>query len=164
MADRPPFGKPETDAIRIKADASGFREHSSAIYMTSSFTFENAEQARSVFAGEEEGLVYSRYGNPNLVVATVSDIVAVEIAPQPSRLEPNDRIGLGVERLVAPEHGDGDRVALQFVSAASERFFDDVPEELDAPVAGLEVGICNDLLELCAHGFRSGDIPRLLTF
>lgn len=33
--------------------------------MTSSFVFDSAEQAEALFAGEAEGLVYSRYGNPN---------------------------------------------------------------------------------------------------
>jgi O-succinylhomoserine sulfhydrylase len=33
--------------------------------MTSSFTFENAEQARAMFADEIPGNIYSRYSNPN---------------------------------------------------------------------------------------------------
>lgn len=33
--------------------------------MTSSFTFDSAEQARALFANEIEGNVYSRYSNPN---------------------------------------------------------------------------------------------------
>lgn len=40
-------------------------EHSSPIYMTSSFTFESAEEARDLFAGESRGNIYSRYSNPN---------------------------------------------------------------------------------------------------
>jgi len=35
--------------------------------MTSSYVFDSAEQAREIFAGREDGLVYSRYGNPNTV-------------------------------------------------------------------------------------------------
>ena len=34
--------------------------------MSSSFTFEDAEQARATFANEQEGYIYSRYGNPNI--------------------------------------------------------------------------------------------------
>ena len=34
--------------------------------MTSSFTFENAEQARAMFAKEESGFIYTRYDNPNV--------------------------------------------------------------------------------------------------
>ena len=55
-----------TRSIRIKTPASGHREHASSIYMTSSFTFENAEQARAMFAREIEGSIYSRYSNPSV--------------------------------------------------------------------------------------------------
>ncbi|MFU8812520.1 MAG: trans-sulfuration enzyme family protein [Balneolaceae bacterium] len=55
----------ETDAIRTQTPTTGEREHSTPLYMTSSFTFESAEQARALFANELEGNVYSRYSNPN---------------------------------------------------------------------------------------------------
>jgi O-succinylhomoserine sulfhydrylase len=55
----------ETDAIRINASNSNQREHSSPIYLTSSFTFDSAEEARQMFAEEIEGNIYSRYSNPN---------------------------------------------------------------------------------------------------
>lgn len=55
----------ETDAIRIQTRTTGEREHSTPLYMTSSFTFESAEHARAMFAKEVEGNVYSRYSNPN---------------------------------------------------------------------------------------------------
>ena len=56
----------ETQAIRIQTPASGHREHASSIYMTSSFSFENAEQARAMFARELDGSIYSRYSNPSV--------------------------------------------------------------------------------------------------
>lgn len=56
----------ETSAIRLQADRSHHREHSVPLYLTSSFVFESAEQARAVFAEEEDGNVYSRYSNPNV--------------------------------------------------------------------------------------------------
>ena len=55
----------ETQAIREQAEQSSFREHSVPIYMTSSFTFDDAEQARAMFADEIPGNIYSRYSNPN---------------------------------------------------------------------------------------------------
>jgi O-succinylhomoserine sulfhydrylase len=58
--------KDETRAIRTQVAASQHREHATAIYMTSSFTFESAEHARALFAKEAEGQVYSRYGNPSV--------------------------------------------------------------------------------------------------
>jgi O-succinylhomoserine sulfhydrylase len=54
----------ETDAIRIQ-QRSNQREHSSALYLSSSFVFESAEEARSMFAEEIQGNIYSRYSNPN---------------------------------------------------------------------------------------------------
>ena len=53
-------------AIRTKTPASSHREHASSIYMTSSFTFENAEHARALFAKEASGSIYSRYSNPSV--------------------------------------------------------------------------------------------------
>ncbi|MFC3878802.1 trans-sulfuration enzyme family protein [Algoriphagus namhaensis] len=55
----------ETNAIRISPSKSDQKEHSSAIYLTSSFTFDSAEEARATFADETEGNIYSRYANPN---------------------------------------------------------------------------------------------------
>ena len=55
-----------TRVIRTQTPASGHREHASSIYMTSSFTFENAEHARALFAKEAEGSIYSRYSNPGV--------------------------------------------------------------------------------------------------
>ena len=55
----------ETEAIRTQTPTTGEREHSTPLYMTSSFTFDSAEHARAMFANEIEGNVYSRYSNPN---------------------------------------------------------------------------------------------------
>lgn len=58
-------GYSETDAIRSQAKRTGFREHSVPLYLTSSFVFDDAEQARAMFADEISGNIYSRYSNPN---------------------------------------------------------------------------------------------------
>ena len=55
----------ETKAIRIQTDRTQHREHSTPLFPTSSFVFENAEQMRSLFAGEREGNIYSRFTNPS---------------------------------------------------------------------------------------------------
>ena len=55
----------ETNAIRTQSERSSFREHSAPIYMTSSFVFEDAEQARAMFADEIQGNIYTRFSNPN---------------------------------------------------------------------------------------------------
>lgn len=55
----------ETNSIRIAKSKSNQKEHSAPIYLTSSFTFDSAEEARATFADEIEGNIYSRYANPN---------------------------------------------------------------------------------------------------
>ncbi|MDW3194893.1 MAG: aminotransferase class I/II-fold pyridoxal phosphate-dependent enzyme [Cytophagales bacterium] len=55
----------ETNAVRTQIENALHREHSSPIYMTSSFTFADAEEARAMFADEVPGNIYSRYSNPN---------------------------------------------------------------------------------------------------
>jgi O-succinylhomoserine sulfhydrylase len=55
----------ETDAVRTQSERSLFREHATPLYLTSSFVFEDAEQARAMFADEIPGNIYSRYSNPN---------------------------------------------------------------------------------------------------
>ncbi len=56
---------PETLAIRTQTARGAEREHSTPLYLTSSFVFDDAEQARALFAEEEQGNIYSRYANPN---------------------------------------------------------------------------------------------------
>lgn len=55
----------ETNSIRISPSKSNQKEHSAPLYLTSSFTFDSAEEARATFAEEIEGNIYSRYANPN---------------------------------------------------------------------------------------------------
>lgn len=55
----------ETNAIRTQMKRSPNREHSSPIYMSTSFLFEDAEQARALFADEISGNIYTRFSNPN---------------------------------------------------------------------------------------------------
>lgn len=55
----------ETRAIRGQYDRTEHREHSVPLYLTSSFVFDDAEQARAMFADEIPGNIYSRYSNPN---------------------------------------------------------------------------------------------------
>jgi O-succinylhomoserine sulfhydrylase len=55
----------ETNAIRTQVKRSSQKEHSVPIFATSSFIFDSAEEAQSVFADETEGNIYSRFSNPN---------------------------------------------------------------------------------------------------
>ena len=55
----------ETISVRTQVKRSSQKEHSVPIFATSSFVFDNAEEARAVFADEKGGNIYSRYSNPN---------------------------------------------------------------------------------------------------
>ena len=55
----------ETEAIRTQLERSQFLEHSSPLFLTSSFLFEDAEDMRASFAEEKEKNIYSRFTNPN---------------------------------------------------------------------------------------------------
>jgi O-succinylhomoserine sulfhydrylase len=67
----------ETEAIRNQMPRSGFGEHTSAMYVTSSFVFDDAEDMRASFAEEKEKNIYSRFSNPNNT-EFVDKIVAME--------------------------------------------------------------------------------------
>ncbi|MDR3157479.1 MAG: O-succinylhomoserine sulfhydrylase [Zoogloeaceae bacterium] len=54
----------ETLAVRAGQARSPFGEHAEAMFLTSSFVFENAAQAAARFADTEEGNVYARFSNP----------------------------------------------------------------------------------------------------
>lgn len=96
----------ETSAIRDGSARSHFNEHSEALYLTSSFVFNNAREAALRFSGDEAGMVYSRYTNPNLsmfeerlasleggevCVSTASGMSAI-LGVVMSLLEPGDEI------------------------------------------------------------------------
>ena len=56
----------ETRAVRSGISRSAQREHSEAIYLTSSYVYDSAAHAAAVFSGIEPGNVYSRYNNPSV--------------------------------------------------------------------------------------------------
>ena len=57
--------KLETEAIRTQLERTQFLEHTSPLYLTSSFVFEDAEDMRASFAEEKQRNIYSRFSNPN---------------------------------------------------------------------------------------------------
>ena len=66
---------PITEAIRIQTTRTNEMEHSTPLFLTSSFCFDNAEEMRATFAGETEDNIYSRFSNP-----TVNEFVAKMVA------------------------------------------------------------------------------------
>ncbi len=57
---------PHTLAIRAGRQISEFNEHSPALYLTSSFLTESADEAMRLFSGELSGNTYSRFTNPTV--------------------------------------------------------------------------------------------------
>jgi O-succinylhomoserine sulfhydrylase len=56
----------DTNAIRGGYEPTHENEHSEALFLTSSYVFDNAEMAAKSFSNEIEGNVYSRYTNPTV--------------------------------------------------------------------------------------------------
>lgn len=56
----------DTLAVRAGQVRSQFNEHAEALFLTSSFVFENAAQAAARFSGADAGNVYSRFTNPTV--------------------------------------------------------------------------------------------------
>ena len=67
----------ETLAVRAGIERSQFNEHSEALYLTSSFVFDNAAQAAARFSNAEPGNVYARFTNPT-VTAFQTRLAAME--------------------------------------------------------------------------------------
>jgi len=67
----------ETAAIRNQTERTQFSEHSTPLYLTSSFVFDDAEEMRASFAEEKERNLYSRFTNPN-TTEFVDKIVTME--------------------------------------------------------------------------------------
>src|SRR5687768_5728770 len=57
---------PITRAIRTQVPRSDEMEHSSPLFLTSSFCFDNAEEMRAAFADESDDNIYSRFSNPTV--------------------------------------------------------------------------------------------------
>ena len=57
---------PITKVIRTRTERTNEMEHSSPMFLTSSFTFNNAEEMRAAFADETDANIYSRFSNPTV--------------------------------------------------------------------------------------------------
>ena len=71
----------KTKAIREGYQPTQEQEHSAAIFLTSSFRFDSAEQAAKRFDNKDQGNIYSRFTNPS-VDAFQDKLAALEGAEQ----------------------------------------------------------------------------------
>ena len=60
--------KKQTQRVRGGLFRSNHGETSEAIFMNSGYVFNSAEEAKARFAGELDGYLYSRYGNPTVTM------------------------------------------------------------------------------------------------
>ena len=56
----------QSKLIRTQIERTTEGEHSSPLYLTSSFCFDEAESMRAAFADESDANIYSRFSNPNV--------------------------------------------------------------------------------------------------
>lgn len=98
--------KPATKLVRGGTMRSQFGETSEAIFLTSGYAYDRAEQAAARMAGEEEGFVYSRYANPT--VRMLEERLALLDGAEACRVTAS---GMGAisSAMIAPV-GAGDRV------------------------------------------------------
>ncbi len=68
---------PITQAIRIQTERTNEMEHSTPLFLTSSFCFDDAEKMRAAFADESDDNIYSRFSNPGVKEFT-DKMVALE--------------------------------------------------------------------------------------
>jgi O-succinylhomoserine sulfhydrylase len=67
MSGQPREGwRPDTLAVRGGLSRSGFDETAEALYLTSGYVYDRAEDAEAAFKGDIDRYVYSRYGNPTV--------------------------------------------------------------------------------------------------
>lgn len=58
--------KPATQAVRSGTQRTEFGETSEALFLTSGYTYDCAEDAAARFAGDQDGMTYSRLQNPTV--------------------------------------------------------------------------------------------------
>ncbi len=58
--------RPATQAVRAGTHRSEHGETSEALYLTSGYTFDSAQEVAARFAGEAQGMQYSRFRNPTV--------------------------------------------------------------------------------------------------
>lgn len=64
--DQTPEWSVQSQLIHNGMERSGFGETAEALYLTSGYVYDSAEQAEARFKGEDDGYIYSRYGNPTV--------------------------------------------------------------------------------------------------
>jgi len=60
--------RPDTNQVRGGLIRTGFDETAEALFLTSGYVYQSAEEAEAAFAGEHDRYLYSRFGNPTVTM------------------------------------------------------------------------------------------------
>jgi O-succinylhomoserine sulfhydrylase len=101
-ADRPL--RPATQLVRGGQMRSGFDETSEALFLTSGFVYDSAEQAEATFLGTEQHYQYSRFGNPT--VAMLEDRLAMLEGAEACRMAATGMAAVHASMLAHLKAGD----------------------------------------------------------
>ena len=58
--------RPQTKLVRGGLDRTQHRETAEALFLTSGFVYDRAEDAEAAFKGDTDRFIYTRYGNPTV--------------------------------------------------------------------------------------------------
>ena len=96
--------KPQTQAVRGGTQRSEHGETSEAIYLTSGYTYDDAQTVADRFAGEAQGMTYSRLSNPT--VAMLEERIALMEGAQSCRAQASGMAAMTAALLCQLESGD----------------------------------------------------------
>lgn len=96
--------RPATQAVRAGTWRSEQGETSEAIFMTSGFSFDSAETVAARFAGEAEGMTYSRLQNPT--VAMLEERIALMDKAEACRVQASGMAAMTAALLCQLSQGD----------------------------------------------------------
>jgi O-succinylhomoserine sulfhydrylase len=77
---KPGKWRAQTVAVRGGQTRTPFQETSEALFLTSGYAYESAEEAEARFKGQSDGFLYTRYGNPTVTMFE-QRMAALEGAP-----------------------------------------------------------------------------------
>lgn len=96
--------RPATQAIRGGTWRSEHGETSEAIFLSSGFTYDNAETVAARFAGEAEGMTYSRLQNPS--VQMLEERIALMEGAEACRVQASGMAAMTTAMLAMLSQGD----------------------------------------------------------
>ena len=96
--------RPATQAIRSGTQRTEFGETSEALFLTSGYTYDCAEDAAARFAGEQDGMTYSRLQNPT--VQMLEERIAVMEGAEACRATASGMAAMTAALLCQLETGD----------------------------------------------------------